>query len=769
MSTTLRLSKLLDHCTQSISYDRQVQAAATAFDEQMYEIIDVTDGVVPGTVPPPTPVPAVPPIFTSPAPTSTKLSEIIFIPLILQLADSDLVDILAWQFHVDFYDHTKPLAFRRQLVQDSIQWHMRKGTVALLQEVLDRFWPGGATLTEWFEYDDPLPPNYPVDGADLLIGTFTPIAVDTTADTITMPAHGLVNADIVRFAVGFAIGNLLPMPLVSGIWYRVVSATTNNFKVSNSIGGKPIDLTTQGTATVQLYKKGSGSWHDRYRFRVYIDETIILPEDEAQVLALINAYKPVSRWLEGLFRSTISDCAIGWYGACLEFIYISSDAPDFLIEAHGYDMTGPTTGAPAVSSAPFTVTLRTGAAVADVVTITPTDHGAGGTFTPASVTLTTLDRTASFAYTPASEGSHLIDVKNDGGLANPPGITVVSTTPKYTLAGPASGDVGSASAPFTVASTDVHAGTVTITPSDGGAGGTFTPSTVQLTAAVTSATFTYTPLAAGTVSISATNDGGLADAAALSYNAIPFNNASVPGMKLWLKASAVTPVPADGTQITLLPDSSGLSNHATAAAAAGFIYYANGLRAFNANRERINALPAEQREHIQLQLMGKPILQAYGSMQMLLTTAISGTPPWTVIAVLYNAIYNTMGSIGDKAVQGTRGVYIRAPSSAATIIDASDGNYTHETAAIATSDQWGIYTVVCRALGDADIYFNGVLVSHTMSYVPLGVTVFNAIGNYNGVAPMSGFLTEIDLFDNAVSASNLTKLHNAIKAEYGLT
>jgi phage tail P2-like protein len=765
MSTTLRLSKLLDHCTQSISYDRQVQAAATAFDEQMYEIIDVTDGVVPGTVPP---------IFTSPAPITTKLSEIIFIPLILQLADSNLVDILAWQFHVDFYDHTKPLAFRRQLVQDSIQWHMRKGTVALVQEVLDRFWPGGATLTEWFEYDDPLPPNYPIDNVDTLVAAFTTASVNVGTDTFTITAHGLSNGNQIRFSntssgAMLPSVNVLPAPLLQGILYRIINATANTFKVSLSLGGAPVDLTTAGAGTNYVFKKGAGTWHDRYRFRVYIDETIILPEDEAQVVALINAYKPVSRWLEGLFRSTVSDCAIGWYGACLEFLYIYSDAPDFFIEAHGYDMTGPSTGAPAVSSAPFTVSLRTGAAVDAPVTITPTDHGAGGTFTPASVTLATLDRTASFTYTPASEGSHVIDVKNDGGLANPPSITIVSTTPKYTLAGPASGDVGSASAPFTVASTDVHAGTVTITPSDGGGGGTFTPSTVQLTAAVTSATFTYTPLAAGTVSISATNDGGLADAAALSYNAIPFNNASVPGMKLWLKASAVTPVPADGTQITLLPDSSGLANHATAAAAAGFIYYANGLRAFNANRERIEAMPASEREHIQLQLMGKPILQGYGSMQMLLTTAISGAPPWTVIAVLYNAIYNMMGSVGDKAVQGTRGVYIRAPSSAATIIGANDGSYTHETGGVATSDQWGIYTVVCRATNDVDIYFNGVLVSHTSSYVPVSATVFNAVGLYNGVNPMSGFLTEIDLFDNAVAASNLTKLHNAIKAEYGLT
>lgn len=299
MSATLREIKLVEHCTPSIAYDWQVQAGCTAFDPQMYQIIDETPVVI-------------------------------FIPLILSLADSNLIDILAWQFHVDFYDHTKPLDFRRQLVQNSIQWHMRKGTVALLQEVLDLFWPGGASLTEWFEYDDPLPPNYPIDNLDVLVGSFVPANVNVATDTITLTAHGLVNADQIHFElVSDVSGQLLPAPLVAGILYRVINATANTFQVSPSLGGAAVDLTSAGFGTSFVYKKGVGTWHDRYRFRVIIDETIVLPSDEAQVLALINAYKPVSRWLEGIFRLTGAECAIGWYGACLQFIYILSEPPDY--------------------------------------------------------------------------------------------------------------------------------------------------------------------------------------------------------------------------------------------------------------------------------------------------------------------------------------------------------------------------------------------------------------------------------------------------------
>jgi P2-related tail formation protein len=201
MSTVLRKSQLIDICTPSISYDKQVQAASTAFDHQMYAIIDDT-------------------------------GQVLFIPLILSLTDENLVDILAWQFNVDFYDTTKSLEFRKQLVQMSIEWHKTKGTVKLVEDVINTYWPGGsATLQEWFEYYDPLPPNYPTEPG----------------------------------------------------------------------------------------------WHDRYRFRIAIDEHVILPADELAVLALIDRYKPVSRWCDGIVRPRVSQCNIGWCGMALRFIQLESE------------------------------------------------------------------------------------------------------------------------------------------------------------------------------------------------------------------------------------------------------------------------------------------------------------------------------------------------------------------------------------------------------------------------------------------------------------
>jgi P2-related tail formation protein len=253
--------------------------------------------------------------------------QVVMIPNIMSLTDETLVDILAWQFHVDFYDNTEDIEFRKRLVQMSIEWHITKGTVKLVQDVLDTYWPGGATLKEWFQYMSPLPPNYPIDNPDSLAYSFAPAAVNLTTNIITIAGHSLNNDDQIRFATGTSA--TLPSPLLTGLWYRVVNKTTDTFQVALSINGAPIDFLTVGTGTNQIWRHGSGTWHDRYRFRIMIDQLVIQPSDEAAVLELIDHYKPVSRWLEGIFRAHASECDIGWTGMMLRFIYRTSEAPDY--------------------------------------------------------------------------------------------------------------------------------------------------------------------------------------------------------------------------------------------------------------------------------------------------------------------------------------------------------------------------------------------------------------------------------------------------------
>jgi P2-related tail formation protein len=287
MSSILRGTRLIELCTPSISYDRQVQAASTAFDEEMWEIIDDT-------------------------------GQVVMIPNIMGLTDSKLVDVLAWQFHVDFYDVTRDLEFRKNLVQMSIIWHKTKGTVALVEEVLHTYWPGGAWITEWFDYKSPLPPNY----ADpTLAGTFVPTAVNISTNTITF--SGIVNAEEVEFTSTGA----LPTPLVAGRIYFVVNATGTTFQVSLNPAGMVLNILDQGTGTHSLYQR-SPAWHDRYRFRIMVDQAIISSAQEAEAVELISRYKPVSRWLEDIvYIQPPSELSIFWAGVSLPWHRITSLQP----------------------------------------------------------------------------------------------------------------------------------------------------------------------------------------------------------------------------------------------------------------------------------------------------------------------------------------------------------------------------------------------------------------------------------------------------------
>jgi hypothetical protein len=88
-----------------------------------------------------------------------------------------------------------------------------------------------------------------------------------------------------------------------------------------------------------------------------------------------------------------------------------------------------------------------------------------------------------------------------------------------TMTGPNTGTAGTPSTNFTVGANGAITGTVTVTPADGGAGGTFTPASVAISSGTPSATFTYTALSAGAKTISATNDGGLTNPANITYTA----------------------------------------------------------------------------------------------------------------------------------------------------------------------------------------------------------------------------------------------------------
>lgn len=111
--------KLSDLLPDSIKHDEQVVAAAAALDG---ELAAVTEAI----------------------------KETILLTRIDELPES-VIDLLAWQWHVDFYDTSLPVEKKRDFVKQTVSWHKRKGTPQAVQEMLSTIFSTG-TVAEWWEY-----------------------------------------------------------------------------------------------------------------------------------------------------------------------------------------------------------------------------------------------------------------------------------------------------------------------------------------------------------------------------------------------------------------------------------------------------------------------------------------------------------------------------------------------------------------------------------------------------------------------------------------
>ena len=65
--------------------------------------------------------------------------------------DEDILDILARDLHVDWYEDTHPIAAKRQVIKDSVKVHKRLGTKYAVLTALRSVFPD-SDVQEWFEY-----------------------------------------------------------------------------------------------------------------------------------------------------------------------------------------------------------------------------------------------------------------------------------------------------------------------------------------------------------------------------------------------------------------------------------------------------------------------------------------------------------------------------------------------------------------------------------------------------------------------------------------
>jgi hypothetical protein len=188
------------------------------------------------------------------------------------------------------------------------------------------------------------------------------------------------------------------------------------------------------------------------------------------------------------------------------------------LPATALNMVGPSSGVVSQASSAFTISVN--GALTSTVVATPSDGGAGGTFSPTSLNLTAASPTATFTYAPASTGAKTISIANNGGLTNPSNlaytVAAAATAPGAPTIGAASAGDASATIAFTAPASNGGASIIdyTATASPGGATGTSTSSPVTVSGLTNGTAYTFT--------VTARNNVGPGVASAASNSVTPF-------------------------------------------------------------------------------------------------------------------------------------------------------------------------------------------------------------------------------------------------------
>ncbi len=83
---------------------------------------------------------------------TADIVKVLLLPRLDELPE-DIIDLLAWQWHVDFYEPVgMDIDTKRRLVRESVGWHHIKGTPAAVEKMIRTVYQTG-TIQEWPEYD----------------------------------------------------------------------------------------------------------------------------------------------------------------------------------------------------------------------------------------------------------------------------------------------------------------------------------------------------------------------------------------------------------------------------------------------------------------------------------------------------------------------------------------------------------------------------------------------------------------------------------------
>ena len=121
MAKTLKELSFLDLAPSSITGDAKVQSIIKAADLELHRV-------------------------------AGNIEKVLILPRLDELPEN-VLDLLAWQWHVDFYELARSVEAKRDFIRTSILWHRKKGTVWAILKALDMIGVKG-TFTPWWELKD---------------------------------------------------------------------------------------------------------------------------------------------------------------------------------------------------------------------------------------------------------------------------------------------------------------------------------------------------------------------------------------------------------------------------------------------------------------------------------------------------------------------------------------------------------------------------------------------------------------------------------------
>ena len=123
----------------------------------------------------------------------------------------DLLDILAKDFKVDWYDYNYDLDTKRAVLRDSFFVHRHLGTVAAVETALTDVWPS-ARVEEWFDYEGP-----PFHFRIYVATQWSQQTEDTIRTTVEKYKNVRSVLDGVQFNAGEVVTDMLVGATVCGI------------------------------------------------------------------------------------------------------------------------------------------------------------------------------------------------------------------------------------------------------------------------------------------------------------------------------------------------------------------------------------------------------------------------------------------------------------------------------------------------------------------------------------------------------------------------